>query len=65
MVVHNAGQYVGVTSSNERAIEAKESGFNFGDGSMVSYGGSVDLTQYDYYQVRIFRSNDQERSDDY
>ena len=48
-VVHNAGQYVGVTSTNAAGIQATGPPPGFGDGSLIKEG-SVDFTQMHYYQ---------------
>ena len=48
-VVHNAGQYVGVTSTNAAGIEATGPPPGFGDGSLIKEG-AVDFTQMHYYQ---------------
>jgi hypothetical protein len=48
-VVHNAGQYVGITSDNADGLTAGMLGF--GDGSMLSAdGGSTNLATMRYYQ---------------
>lgn len=47
-VVHNAGQYVGVTSSNMDELEAQR--YLFGDGSMLKEDGTMQLEQMHYYQ---------------
>ena len=48
-VVHNAGQYVGVTSTNAAGIQATGPPPGFGDGSLIKEG-TVDFTQMHYYQ---------------
>ena len=48
-VVHNAGQYVGVTSTNAAGIKATGPPPGFGDGSLIKEG-AVDFTQMHYYQ---------------
>lgn len=47
-VVHNAGQYVGVTSDNADGLSAAP--LAFGDGSLLGESGSLDLDQMRYYQ---------------
>ena len=48
-MVHNAGQYVGITSDNADGLTAGMLGF--GDGSMLSAdGGSTNLATMRYYQ---------------
>lgn len=47
-VVHNAGQYVGVTSDNIDGLDAAK--YAFGDGSMLQEDGSMQLEQMHYYQ---------------
>ena len=47
-VVHNAGQYVGITSENSDGLSAQP--FGFGDGSLLSDDGSLQLEQMHYYQ---------------
>lgn len=47
-VVHNAGQYVGVTASNADGLAA--SNYGFGDGSMLDEHGRVQLDVMKYYQ---------------
>ena len=49
-VVHNAGQYVGVTSTNAAGIVAAGPPPGFGDGSLLGEDGGVDFTQMHYYQ---------------
>ena len=52
-VVHNAGQYVGVTSTNAEGLEAPSTPQGFGDGSLLldkERGGGVDVTRLHYYQ---------------
>ncbi len=48
-VVHNAGQYVGVTSSNAEGIEAPAP-LGFGDGSLLGDDGAPDFGVMHYYQ---------------
>ncbi|EJK46192.1 hypothetical protein THAOC_35151 [Thalassiosira oceanica] len=48
VVVHNAGQYVGITSSNSQGIEARQ--ISFGDGSLLGEDGRADLEVMRYYQ---------------
>ena len=47
-VVHNAGQYVGITSDNADGLAAAM--FGFGDGSMLDDKGSMQLGVMHYYQ---------------
>ena len=47
-VVHNAGQYLGITSSNADGLEAAMLGF--GDGSMLDESGKMNLDAMHYYQ---------------
>ena len=49
-VVHNAGQYVGVSSTNAAGIKATGPPPGFGDGSLLGADGGVDFTQMHYYQ---------------
>ena len=48
-VVHNAGQYVGVTSSNADGIGPSPQ-LGFGDGSLLGDDGAPDLGVMHYYQ---------------
>ena len=48
-VVHNAGQYVGVSSTNAAGIKATGPPPGFGDGSLLIKDGG-DFTQMHYYQ---------------
>ena len=48
-VVHNAGQYVGVTSSNADGIGPSPQ-LGFGDGSLLGEDGAPDLSVMHYYQ---------------
>jgi len=48
-IVHNAGQYVGITSQNGLGLK-HEKIMAFGDGSILTKDGNVDLTQMHYYQ---------------
>jgi len=48
VVVHNAGQYVGITAENEDGIQ--EGTKIFGDGSLLREDGSLDTTYFEYYQ---------------
>ena len=47
-VVHNAGQYVGITSDNADGLGPAMLGF--GDGSMLDESGSMQLDVMHYYQ---------------
>lgn len=47
-VVHNAGQYVGITSSNADGLEPAAVGF--GDGSLLDESGRAQLAVMKYYQ---------------
>merc|ERR1719478_874972 len=47
-VVHNAGQYVGITSTNADGLSAAMLGF--GDGSMLGEDGATNLETMHYYQ---------------
>jgi len=47
-VVHNAGQYVGVTSDNCESLDARPRGF--GDGSLLGEDGKPELATMHYYQ---------------
>ena len=48
-VVHNAGQYVGITADNADGLAAQQLGF--GDGSLLpSDGGAAELATMRYYQ---------------
>ena len=48
VVVHNAGQYVGITSTNCDSIKAKR--IQFGDGSLLNDNGQVNFDTMHYYQ---------------
>lgn len=48
-VVHNAGQYVGVTSQNAADL-GPANGLGFGDGSLLDIGGRANLEAMHYYQ---------------
>lgn len=48
-VVHNAGQYIGVTSSNAAGLEYKK-GLFFGDGSLLGDDEQLELDTMRYYQ---------------
>lgn len=48
VVVHNAGQYIGVTSTNSEGIESRP--LTFGDGSLVDADGSTNFKTMHYYQ---------------
>ena len=48
-VVHNAGQYVGITSENGLGLK-HEKMIGFGDGSILNNDESVDFSQMHYYQ---------------
>ena len=47
-VIHNAGQYVGITSANADGLAA--SMYGFGDGSMLDADGKMKLDVMHYYQ---------------
>merc|ERR1712159_359662 len=47
-VVHNAGQYVGITSDNADGL--KPAMLGFGDGSMLDEDGKMQLDTMNYYQ---------------
>ena len=47
-VVHNAGQYVGITSANTDRLKA--AALSFGDGSMLDGDGNVQMGTMRYYQ---------------
>ena len=47
-VIHNAGQYVGITSDNADGLSAAN--FGFGDGSMLDADGKMQLDVMHYYQ---------------
>lgn len=48
VVVHNAGQYVGITSDN--AVGLSKQNLAFGDGSLLQQDGKVNLDTMRYYQ---------------
>lgn len=48
-VVHNAGQYVGITSENADGLKGGKP-LGFGDGSLLNEAGQLDLDQMKYYQ---------------
>jgi len=50
VVVHNAGQYVGITSDNSDGIEASGKTLSFGDGSLVDEEGRTNFDTMHYYQ---------------
>ena len=47
-VVHNAGQYVGITADNADGLKAAV--YGFGDGSMLDADGKMQLEVMHYYQ---------------
>ena len=47
-VVHNAGQYVGITADNADGLKAAM--YGFGDGSMLDADGKMQLEVMHYYQ---------------
>jgi len=47
VMVHNAGQYVGITSDNSDGLEAKP--LTFGDGSLLEDDGSTNMDTLNYY----------------
>jgi len=47
VMVHNAGQYVGITSDNSDGLEAKP--LMFGDGSLLDGDGSTNMDTLNYY----------------
>mmetsp|Transcript_3024 Transcript_3024/g.6567 ORF Transcript_3024/g.6567 Transcript_3024/m.6567 type:complete len:297 (+) Transcript_3024:76-966(+) len=49
-VVHNAGQYVGVTSDNAHGITSTDATKKFGDGSLLKEDGAVDFEFMHFYQ---------------
>eukprot|EP00429_Kryptoperidinium_foliaceum_P003040 CAMPEP_0176016260 /NCGR_PEP_ID=MMETSP0120_2-20121206/7758_1 /TAXON_ID=160619 /ORGANISM="Kryptoperidinium foliaceum, Strain CCMP 1326" /LENGTH=296 /DNA_ID=CAMNT_0017349249 /DNA_START=168 /DNA_END=1055 /DNA_ORIENTATION=+ len=54
LMVHNAGQYVGVTSENIKGLPQAQSGSSggkvFGDGSLLTEDGKLDTSYVEYYQ---------------
>jgi 3-oxoacyl-[acyl-carrier protein] reductase len=50
VLVHNAGQYVGITSDNCDGISAPSTSLSFGDGSLLDENGQTNLTTMKYYQ---------------
>ena len=51
LMVHNAGQYAGVTSENSQGLQAPEGfGRKFGDGTLVQDDGSIDMEYLHFYQ---------------
>ena len=50
LMVHNAGQYVGITSENVQGLEATGHGKAFGDGSLIQEDGSVDWGYLTFYR---------------
>lgn len=51
LMVHNAGQYVGITSENAQGLAAAEgSGKHFGDGSLLREDGTVDWDYLGFYR---------------
>lgn len=51
LMVHNAGQYAGITSDNSHGLEAPDgAGKKFGDGTLVQEDGSVSLAYLHFYQ---------------
>ncbi|CAN8075907.1 unnamed protein product [Agarophyton chilense] len=49
VMVHSAGQYLGITGMNSQNLESKK--LVFGDGSFVNEDGTVDLSHIKYYQA--------------
>lgn len=49
-LVHNAGQYVGVTSANEHGIDVSDQPRKFGDGSLLNDESKVDFESMRFYQ---------------
>mmetsp|Transcript_18369 Transcript_18369/g.26599 ORF Transcript_18369/g.26599 Transcript_18369/m.26599 type:complete len:320 (+) Transcript_18369:56-1015(+) len=49
VLVHNAGQYVGITSDNSDGIQAGKT-LSFGDGSLVDEEGRTNFDTMHYYQ---------------
>lgn len=50
VLVHNAGQYVGITSDNSEGLEKTEKPLVFGDGSLVGEDGKTNFETMHYYQ---------------
>eukprot|EP00611_Tribonema_gayanum_P022762 TRINITY_DN4643_c0_g1_i1.p1 TRINITY_DN4643_c0_g1~~TRINITY_DN4643_c0_g1_i1.p1 ORF type:complete len:332 (-),score=110.30 TRINITY_DN4643_c0_g1_i1:365-1318(-) len=50
VLVHNAGQYVGVTSTNAHNLPESR-GLRFGDGSLLGADGKTDFTTMRYYMA--------------
>ena len=49
-LVHNAGQYVGVTSANEHGIAKSDQSLKFGDGSLLNDDNKVNFESMQFYQ---------------
>lgn len=50
VLVHNAGQYVGITSDNAEGIKSGEKFLSFGDGSLLDEDGRTNFDTMRYYQ---------------
>ena len=50
ILVHNAGQYVGITSDNVENIKAGKKPLAFGDGSLIGDDGRTNFETMHYYQ---------------
>ena len=50
VVVHNAGQYLGVTSSNSEGLSGPVTPMGFGDGTLLTDTAGPDLSAMHYYQ---------------
>ncbi|KAL7456298.1 hypothetical protein ACHAWC_007815 [Mediolabrus comicus] len=48
-LVHNAGQYVGITADNCAKLDAPTKSLAFGDGSLLDKDGRANLDTMDYY----------------
>jgi len=49
-LVHNAGQYIGLTSDNAKNLSGGKPK-KFGDGSLLKEDGSLDISYMEYYQA--------------
>ena len=53
-IVHNAGQYVGVTSDNAHGIQVPETTRKFGDGSLLKDDGKATNFEYLHFYQKLY-----------